>query len=98
MRLTEFYSLSEGHDSQYTIEPDGRLLEWDLASYTDGEDGLFEEMGYEVIAQGDNGTLLEELSRRLDLTPEDIDRIEYNLSMGCEVTVIREGDEIKVRL
>jgi hypothetical protein len=97
MRLTEFYSLSEGHDSYYTIEPNGRLIEWDQAMIAD-EENLSEEMSYEVIAHGNNGTLLEELGRRLSLTAEDIDKIEYNLSMGCQVTVLREGNEVIVRL
>jgi hypothetical protein len=97
MKLTEFYSLSEGHDSYYTIEPDGRLLEWDLNSYGDGEE-IFEDTSFEVIAQGDSGVLIEELSRRIDLTSEEIDQIDFNLSMGCTVTVIREGNEVRVRL
>ena len=97
MKLTEFYSLSEGHDSYYTIEPDGRLLEWDLATLGD-DDGLFEETSYEVVAHGDPGALIEELGRRMKLASEDIDMIEYNLSMGCPVTVLQEDGNVIVKL
>lgn len=98
MKLTEFYSLSEGHDNYYTIEPDGRLIEWDMASYNGVDDDLYEETSYQVVASGDTGTLIEELNRRMGLTAEEIDKIEFNLSMGCTVTVLREGNEVKVRL
>lgn len=97
MKLTEFYSLTEDHDRHYTIEPDGRLLEWDLASLGDGED-MYEETSYEVIAQGHTGALLEELGRRMDLQSEDIDRIEYNLTTGCPVTVFKRGTETIIKL
>lgn len=97
MKLTEFYSLSEGHDSYYTLEPDGRLIEWDQAMLGD-DDGLFEETSYEVVAQGDYGHLIETLAKRVKLLSEDIDKIELGLSMGCQVTVLREGNETKVRL
>lgn len=97
MKLTEFYNLSEGHDCYYTIEPDGRLIEWDQATIGDDE-SLFEETSYEVIAHGDTGTLLEHLSRRLKLTPEHLDKVELGVSMGCQVFVQREGNEVKVRM
>jgi hypothetical protein len=97
MKLSEFYNLSEGHDSYYTVEPDGRLLEWDQAMISDDHE-LFEETSYEVIAHGNNGVLIEELNKRIGLKPGEIDRIEFGLSMGCQVTVLKEGNEVKVRL
>ena len=97
MKLTEFYSLSEGHDKFYTLEQDGRLLEWDQTILGDDE-SLDEEMSYEVVASGTPDRLITELKRRIGLTAEDIDKIEYNMLMGCQVTVLREGNEVKVRL
>lgn len=92
MRLSEFYDLREEHDRYYTISED-RLLEWDHALVSE-----LEEASFEVIAQGSFGNLIEELQKRMPLASEDIDKIEYGVSMGCSVTVLREGNEITVRM
>jgi len=97
MKLTEYYALGEGHDKFYTLEPEGRLLEWDQTVLSEDE-MIEEEMSYEVIGTGDTGNLITELQKRISLSSKDLDQIEYNLSMGCKVTVLREGNEVKVRL
>ena len=89
MRLTEFYSLSEGHDTLYTLEQDGRLLEWDQAVYNDVGEIIYEEMSCQQIAMGGLDRLVGELSKRVQLNEQTIQDIE-------KVWLMNEGTKFSI--
>lgn len=80
-RLTEVFQLFESKSTHYTIEPDGqgaRLLSWETVSYNgpgaeeaDAED----DTSYAVEGGGDIGTVLGKLTKLLQATPDEVDRL-----------------------